>query len=110
MLVPQNHDTLTCARNVARLHANGQVDRCSITFKGKVIVSRSRDLERDDARALLTRGITVLNRSHTVVQEEWAVDNSPSHWAQIKIVNPSDREHGGAAGDAKTTGSTRGPD
>lgn len=86
MLVPQNHDTLTCARNVARLYANGQVDRCSITFKGKVIVSRSRDLERDDARALLTRGVTV--RSHTVVQEEWAVDSSPSHRAQSE---PSSR-------------------
>jgi hypothetical protein len=39
MLVPQNRDTPTYASHLAHLYLNGQGDRSSARFKGKLIVS-----------------------------------------------------------------------
>ena len=50
-------DTSSTSTLTARLHPDRRGYRCSVLFRGKLIVSCSRDAECDVARALLTHGI-----------------------------------------------------
>jgi len=58
---------------LSRLHVTSTGPRYSVSYNGEVIVSSSRDPERDACRALMARGITGQMRTRWQGSQHWAM-------------------------------------